>query len=572
MQKQVLPFFKLIILILIIWSINLSAQDKDMPHGDDFKVSCDLCHSTSDWSVDTKKASFKHDETGFQLLGEHASVNCRSCHTDLVFNKIGHACADCHTDVHAGKLGIQCERCHTPVNWDNRMDIFKLHENSLFPLTGVHAILDCQSCHTTEQYNEYTNTGVECKSCHLRDYMQTINPAHQKSGFDLNCENCHQLNLNSWKNANYVHTDAFPLMGGHSNLECISCHENTYTNTPSECIACHQNDYNSAADPNHLTFAFPTVCERCHNINTWTDASFDHLVESGFALNGAHSSIQCQECHLDNQLTGLSRECYGCHMNDFNAVHNPDHIQGGFSRTCLDCHNENAWSPADFDHSQTAFPLTGAHASVNCTDCHTGGQYSGTPTNCYSCHEQDYLGAGDPNHVTNNFDKNCTTCHNTTSWEPANFDHSQTNFPLDGAHTGETCISCHNNGYSNTPTECVSCHQTEYNNTNDPDHTAAQFPSTCQDCHNTSAWQPAQWDHDSQYFPIYSGRHQEEWGQCSDCHVNTSDYTQFECITCHAHSDKNDVDSHHTEVSGYVYESNACYNCHPNGRSEGGGD
>ncbi|MEJ2055233.1 MAG: cytochrome c3 family protein, partial [Calditrichaceae bacterium] len=154
------------------------AQDKSMPHGDNFNLDCALCHSTDDWRVDAEKTIFDHDQTGYPLTGEHAFADCRSCHESLIFNRIGHACADCHTDVHAGELGIRCERCHSPVDWDNRLDIFKLHENSLFPLVGVHAVLDCRACHTKESYNEFAGVGVECKTCHLSDYMSTLNPAH----------------------------------------------------------------------------------------------------------------------------------------------------------------------------------------------------------------------------------------------------------------------------------------------------------------------------------------------------------------------------------------------------------
>lgn len=564
--------YSIITINLILFILSISefcfAQDSDMPHGDDFNLDCELCHSTIDWSVSSEQAEFKHEDTGFPLLGEHTFVNCRSCHESLIFNRIGHACADCHTDVHAGKLGIQCENCHTPVDWDNRVDIFRLHENSLFPLTGVHAVLDCQICHKTEQYNDFSNTNVDCKNCHLNDYMHTLNPSHQKSGFDLQCENCHRPNLASWKNAFYIHSNKFPLIGGHSNLECIACHKETYTNTTNECVTCHQTDYSTAINPNHQTFGFPTICERCHNINSWTGTVFDHVEASGFALNGIHSTIQCLDCHVNNRLTGLPRDCFGCHYTDYNSANDPNHQQGGFSHICLDCHNENDWSPAEFDHDQTNFPLTGAHFSVVCTDCHTNNQFAGTPTECYACHEQDYQSVEDPDHVTNNFDKVCTSCHNTTTWETAIFDHSQTSFPLDGAHTNQSCISCHVIGYTNTPLECIGCHESDYDNTNEPNHTSALFPTDCQNCHNTSRWDDASWDHDGQYFPIYSGTHREAWNNCADCHVNTSNYSQYECITCHEHSNKADVDNDHDEVSGYIYESVACKTCHPDGRAE----
>jgi len=141
---------------------------------------------------------------------------------------------------------------------------------------------------------------------------------------------------------------------------------------------------------------------------------------------------------------------------------------------------------------------------------------------------------------------------------------------LTGKHQTVNCADCHQNGYANTPAECVACHQTEYNNTNEPNHQAANFPTTCQDCHSTSAWSPANWDHDGQYFPIYSGKHNGEWNVCADCHVNSADYSQFECINCHEHN-KSKMDEEHREVANYVYQSQACYDCHPNGKKEGGG-
>ncbi len=113
----------------------------------------------------------------------------------------------------------------------------------------------------------------------------------------------------------------------------------------------------------------------------------------------------------------------------------------------------------------------------------------------------------------------------------------------------------------------MGCHLDDYNNTDDPDHQAAGFPTTCEDCHNTNDWEDAEFDHDSMYFPIYSGRHEGEWDECADCHVVPADYGVFECIFCHEHNQP-DTDEEHEDVGGYVYESQACYNCHPNGEED----
>ncbi len=554
--------------LLLLLTIVLQTRAQDMPHGEGFDMDCALCHGTESWRVDPANIKFDHNATGFPLVGAHSKQLCGSCHQSLVFQQIGTACADCHQDVHKGELGIRCQDCHTPVNWENRLQVFEQHQQTDFPLLGRHALIDCGSCHRQEQGREFTGLSVECKSCHLTDYMSTLNPAHIKAGLDLNCQACHLPNALSWKNAVYQHPEIFRLDGAHATLECIDCHSQQYTGLPQDCFACHDDDYNRATEPNHLVFGFPTVCEQCHQSDSWQATSFDHLSVSGFALEGAHSGILCTDCHVNNQLTGLPRDCYGCHATDFQTVKDPDHVAGGFSEDCLTCHSLQTWSPADFDHDQTDFPLTGAHVSTACQDCHVNGYAPGqTLSECVSCHQSDYDGTTSPNHSEAGIQVTCQDCHNTSGWTPAEFDHSQTAFALTGAHVSVPCQECHVNGYSagQTLSECVSCHQSDYDNTSDPDHQAAQFPVTCQDCHSTSAWKPADWDHDGQYFPIYSGKHQNEWDVCADCHVNSSDYTQFECINCHEHSNQTDLADEHKEVANYEFNSAACYDCHPRG-------
>ena len=56
-----------------------------------------------------------------------------------------------------------------------------------------------------------------------------------------------------------------------------------------------------------------------------------------------------------------------------------------------------------FDHSATAFPLTGAHRAVACQQCHGDGVYHGKSAVCVSCHQADYDRTTDPNHRTAQF-------------------------------------------------------------------------------------------------------------------------------------------------------------------------
>jgi hypothetical protein len=94
-------------------------------------------------------------------------------------------------------------------------------------------------------------------------------------------------------------------------------------------------------------------------------------------------------------------------------------------------------------------------------------------------------------------------------------------------------------------------------------HNSDGFAHGCEMCHTTSNWNSS-FNHNA-YFPIYSGAHNGEWNLCSECHTNPGNYAVFACINCHEHRRSN-TDPDHNEVNGYVYESNACYSCHPDGR------
>ena len=545
---------KALIFILIICCINvIPLKAADNPHGD-IGLACSNCHTTESWDRLKKDMEFDHDITGFPLIGTHAATACAQCHKSLVFSHIGINCADCHTDIHRGQFGIDCQTCHTPKTWEDREDVLASHFNNGFPLLGVHAVVDCDACHIGQGQDEFTGTPTICQGCHIESYNSTTDPNHVLAGFSLDCQDCHQPYSSSWREAHFEHTAAFPLRGAHALIDCSQCHAQGFAGTPAACLACHESAYNNSSDPPHLTLGFPTDCERCHNETSWQDAQFDHVGISGFALEGAHALISCNSCHADNQYD-LPRDCFGCHQSDYLAVDDPDHQAGGFPTDCTQCHNQNAWSPATFDHNLTAFPLTGAHTSVNCAECHINNRYTGTPTDCWSCHENDYLNTNDPNHETNNFDHDCTVCHSTSGWDPSTFNHNQTNFPLTGAHISLNCIQCHAAGYSNTPTDCWSCHENDYRNTDDPNHEANNYPHDCTQCHNTSGWDTDVFNHNNTDFPL-TGAHLTL--NCNQCHASGYSNTPTDCWSCHETDYRSTTDPDH-ETNNFDQDCTGCH-------------
>ena len=556
---------RLLSYIIFLIALLVGITEAQSPHGDGLKLDCSLCHNSNNWRVDKETIAFKHSMTRFTLVGQHQTVDCKSCHTSLVFSKAESDCNSCHVDIHQETVGLNCSECHTPKSWMVE-DINGLHQKSRFPLVGKHLIADCVSCHPRYVDLYFEVLSIDCYSCHEVDYNSTAAPNHTEAGFSTECEDCHAINADSWSVSSIVH-DFFPLVGGHAIQDCFSCHEQggDFTGLSQECLSCHEQDYNTVEDPNHVQNNFPTDCTQCHSIFGWKPATLDHN-QTNFPLTGAHRAVDCSSCHSSG-YTGTPTECFSCHEQDYNTAEDPNHVQSNFPTDCTQCHSTFGWKPATLDHNQTNFPLTGAHQAVDCSSCHSSG-YTGTPTECYSCHQQDYESVMDPNHITNSYAIDCTQCHNTSDWSTTNFDHNLTAFELTGAHITVDCSSCHQIGYKGTSTDCVTCHTNEYNNSVNPNHQAAGFPTSCDDCHSTSAWSPANFDHDGQYFPIYTGKHTGKWNLCVDCHNVPGDYSVFSCITCHEHN-QIDMDDKHSGIDGYSYESNACFSCHPTGEKEG---
>ena len=47
------------------------------PHGKDFQVSCDKCHTADNWTTMRDTLHFNHDATQFPLEGQHQVIDCR---------------------------------------------------------------------------------------------------------------------------------------------------------------------------------------------------------------------------------------------------------------------------------------------------------------------------------------------------------------------------------------------------------------------------------------------------------------------------------------------------------------
>ncbi|MBP7149516.1 MAG: hypothetical protein KBD01_18465, partial [Acidobacteria bacterium] len=464
---------------LLATAAGAQSEAPDYPHGE-YSDDCSLCHRPDAWTPAQVSREFDHGRSGFALDGAHASAQCRACHESLEFKTAPSSCVDCHQDVHRGELGTDCARCHGTRSFVDPAEQKRRHAATRFPLTGAHASVDCESCHADAVQGRlaFVNTPMECFGCHAEEYRTTTDPDHATAGFPHECEQCHAPTL--WNATRFDHArTGFPLVGAHREATCRECHRGGFRDARSECEACHLTEYQATARPPHAASHIPADCDACHAPSSWSPAPYNHAGTS-FPLTGAHVGQDCNACHADGVYDGKPTECVSCHGDEYDATTDPDHEAARFPTDCTQCHTTVTWIGATYDHGQTSFPLTGAHVAQDCNACHADGVYDGKPTECVSCHQDDYNGTTDPNHRTAGFPTDCTQCHTTTTWEGADFDHNDTSFPLTGAHVSQTCNACHADGvYDGKPTECVSCHGDEYDATTDPDHEAARFPTDC---------------------------------------------------------------------------------------------
>ncbi len=248
----------------------------------------------------------------------------------------------------------------------------------------------------------------------------------------------------------------------------------------------------------------------------------------------------------------------------------------GDTTQCAACHGVSGWLDVKFDHSKTGFPLTGAHSTVGCKDCHPKNFETSVPLTCAGCHRD--VHAGD-------LGQRCETCHDTERWA-TQFGaeaHHRTGFPLVGGHAFIPCTECHgetrDRKFGRPVVSCLACHETDRLRTTGTaiDHFALGFPDDCRGCHGAWAFKPASFPEHDRCFFISGGPHAAV--SCQGCHATltvsnvsgTCNTGTAQCISCHEHTcmgpgGPTETDKQHAAVSGYQCKDRKCYECHQFGR------
>jgi hypothetical protein len=425
-------------------------------HRGQLSLSCQNCHNEKGWKP---APGFRHDKTAYPLTGKHKKVACVKCHeleTDTetpkdafpapVSMRFAHykdlafqSCLDCHKDPHDGKFGERCESCHTTEGWkvmvNGPQKDTTFHDDTRYPLRGLHALVPCKSCHGPfpGQPAKFKNMAFKyCTDCHADSHERQLAQTH---GPGPACERCHTIDgfRPSTYTAQEHQKSRYPLEGAHEAVACLDCHKNdpkllskvppalhsklvlqkrkllfseTLFLIPGKldrCETCH-------ADPHAGQFqkgGTATPCTACHKLSSFHQLTFDHQKDSRFPLLGKHSTAACAACHKEVPLKGtptvryrpLDMACDSCHAD----AHAGQFRTRGGAQACEQCHDANSWKAALFQHGPpfTTYVLDGKHQTVECIGCHPDvnvgaakpvRKYLHVPTTCEGCHEDFHKG------------------------------------------------------------------------------------------------------------------------------------------------------------------------------------
>ena len=255
---------------------------------------CLACHD----GVDTYTRHFDHGEVPFALTGLHVEVTCYSCHLDarslVDLKDAPRQCNDCHQneDPHEERFGTDCAYCHSTDGWKPALYD---HAQSDFKLTGKHAEATCNDCHQPGSFGKMSS---ECVDCHSAE-----EPHEGKFGTD--CVACHSSD--SWKPAFDHNKTVMPLIGGHRDVLCESCHENRqYKDTSAKCLDCH-------GYPGWHGSAFGSNCLQCHRVDGWSPAEYGlghPWFNRGHGGGERRGGGTCMTCHPGSIYNS---DCGTCH-------------------------------------------------------------------------------------------------------------------------------------------------------------------------------------------------------------------------------------------------------------------
>lgn len=572
-------------------------------HGDEFQLVNRLAFAQAGIA---DPQQFDHARIGYAMAGVHTTLACTKCHVHAEatllpegskrFLGLSKDCASCHADPHGGRMQFACTTCHGQETFGQ--PAVASHEQWL-PLTGAHAVVACRECHAAGDAHALEalrpgdrDKARQCGDCHAAPHSERFvagNATAAGATPKAVCSVCHVSDWPSFGDPRVVISPeqhahgGFALAKPHVGIACARCHEPGKDwagrhpgRAAGDCRTCHGDPHQGQFDTGPYASG---GCTGCHAATHWEPHTFDlaHHQKTAMPLDGRHAEIECRQCHADpapdapRAFRGTPARCEQCHADAHAGAfaHRAQQLAAQPRGTCAQCHGTAAFATLDharFDHADwTGFGIDGAHAQIDCTDCHARtpqrdevgrqfgrvGRHGEAFGGCTTCHGDPHEGQFDRQGVPASVEgrAGCERCHDTASFRalPHGFDHGAfAGFVLTGKHAQLDCAACHPQLPGTTSTgrtwrkaagnDCVDCHR---------DPHGKQFErlgtTDCARCHkSTTAFATVSFRHNlDSRFPLGE---QHAKVPCASCHkpeaIGGAQIVRYkplptDCASCH---------------------------------------
>ena len=269
------------------------------------------------------------------------------------------------------------------------------------------------------------HTSGACSDCHRGLFHPTAPPAKPipavaKLGTMDNCLTCHD-GTTAPKTCSTCHTPPHKTSG-----ECSVCHTPKSWKQPvalsasvpeEACLTCHPK-------PKDVTLKNSTFSHAAHKAEACVDCH-DKQLHPGKKGSAKVSMASCLTCH---DGTTAPKKCSTCHTAPHPAF-----------GECGLCHTAKNWTPVSaaeaakrgFDHP---LALNGRHATLKCASCHE--TFGAPPRRLRPSLRSAWAATA----IKHKGLTDCTRCHKTSGWTPANFAHPG----VSGMNwRGMACGDCH---------------------------------------------------------------------------------------------------------------------------------
>jgi len=429
-------------------------------------------------------------------LSTFTDTDCKACHGSLLSTNF---LEEFVHNVAEGGFGPNCISCHdVGKTASKKVNVSLITNNS-----AIHRQINSDMAGEADDLTTEANNSI-CWACHMTDGLPPSGNDHANrltnndSSKPYKCDECHN------GTPAYNNVSSAPVVKEHfKSGDNLTAASNAATNTDS-CIACHNESImrvGGPADEGEVTAFFSNYslvshygknqssfdeapgsvayCQYCHNgssefAGVFTDDNNMTISNHSLRYNGTNPSCATSECH---NSTG-------------SRFHDAALIKPAVSDTlCLNCHGVSKTYTADMDTSNKSLH----NNSVNCTDCHIGGNnrsihpmsylqddgtnYTNTTSsnatgvNCITCHQENATAVKtkysiplvhDPlshsNDEMNGSKWNTSTAYWTTELGSCNYCHNDTKHDKDGLGK---LAPLRGNNTDLTDTICVSCHKAD---------------------------------------------------------------------------------------------------------------